>query len=191
MNQLNDAVNGNRRQFLKHSGGILATGAAALASTAPRVHAGENNTIRLSLIGCGNRGNGAVANAFNTASQGPIELYAAADLHDSQIERSLKALSERYASQLNVANDRRFVGFDAYKHAIDVLRPGDVALCTTRAYIRPVHVEYAAIPLPAPHLSIVSATEIWVICLTFAPTGSPQDAGWATWETNRMISLSN
>jgi hypothetical protein len=27
--------------------------------------------------------------------------------------------------------------------AIDLLRPGDVAMCTTRAYIRPLHVEYA------------------------------------------------
>ena len=40
-------------------------------------------------------------------------------------------------------DDRKFIGFDAYKKAIDVLRPGDVAMCTTRAYIRPVHVEYA------------------------------------------------
>ena len=36
-----------------------------------------------------------------------------------------------------------FVGFDAYKKAVDVLRPGDIAMCTTRAYIRPIHVEYA------------------------------------------------
>ena len=27
--------------------------------------------------------------------------------------------------------------------AVDCLRPGDVAMCTTRAYIRHVHVEYA------------------------------------------------
>ncbi len=34
--------------------------------------------------------------------------------------------------------------FDAYKNAVDVLKPADIALCTTRPYIRPVHVEYAA-----------------------------------------------
>ncbi len=45
--------------------------------------------------------------------------------------------------QIDVSDDRKFIGFDAYKAAIDVLRPGDVAMCTTRAYIRPVHVEYA------------------------------------------------
>ena len=31
----------------------------------------------------------------------------------------------------------------AIEKAIDILRPGDVAMCTTRSYIRPTHVEYA------------------------------------------------
>jgi len=44
---------------------------------------------------------------------------------------------------IDVTDDRKFLGFDAYKKAIDLLRPGDVAMCTTRAYIRPLHVEYA------------------------------------------------
>ena len=38
---------------------------------------------------------------------------------------------------------RQFLGFDSHKKAIDLLRPGDIAMCTTRSYIRPVHVEYA------------------------------------------------
>jgi len=33
--------------------------------------------------------------------------------------------------------------FDAYRKAIDCLRPGDVVLCTTHAAFRPRHVEYA------------------------------------------------
>jgi predicted dehydrogenase len=66
-----------------------------------------------------------------------------ADLHESQIESKLVALNEKYPNQIDVSKDRRFLGFESYKQAIDVLRPGDVAMCTTRAYIRPVHVEYA------------------------------------------------
>jgi len=31
----------------------------------PHVHAGEDNTIRLALIGCGGRGSGAAANAMS------------------------------------------------------------------------------------------------------------------------------
>ena len=39
--------------------------------------------------------------------------------------------------------DRQFVGFDAYRKAIDCLRPGDVAMLTTHAAFRPTHLEYA------------------------------------------------
>src|SRR5690606_2121742 len=136
-----DATGSSRRQFLKSSGALMA--GAALSQLAPSVHAGEENTIRLALIGCGNRGTGAVANALNTKSQGPIELYALADLDGDQIARTVAVLSEKYEEQVNVSGDRQFLGFEAYKDAIDMLRSGDIAMCTTRAYIRPVHVEYA------------------------------------------------
>ena len=142
MTQPNDASQPTRRQFLTRSS-ALAVGAAVLGSGVPAVHAGEDNTIRLALIGCGGRGTGAVANALKTRDQGPIKLYAMADLHENSIEGRLKTLAKEYADQIDVTQDRRFLGFQAYKQAIDVLRPGDVALCTTRAYIRPVHVEYA------------------------------------------------
>ena len=59
------------------------------------------------------------------------------------MERRLKALKKKYPNKINVNQDRKFIGFDSHKKAIDLLQPGDVALCTTRAYIRPVHVEYA------------------------------------------------
>ena len=130
----------SRRQFIQRSG-AAAVGATILGQTIPAVHAGENNTIRLALIGCGGRGNGAVVNALNTSNQGPIELYAVADLEASKIENSLKPLARKFPEGINVSKDRQFLGFQAYKAAINELRPGDVALCTTRAYIRPVHVE--------------------------------------------------
>ena len=53
-----------RREFLKHTGRFAA--ASALAGVAlPHVHAAEDNTIQLALIGCGGRGSGAVANAMS------------------------------------------------------------------------------------------------------------------------------
>jgi predicted dehydrogenase len=131
-----------RRRFLQHVGSAAA-GAAVLGNAIPAVHAAENNTIRLALIGCGHRGAGAVANAFNTSDQGPIELYAMADLRPPRMEAALKALKRQDPKKVNVTEDRKFIGFDSYKKAIDLLSPGDVALCTTRAYIRPLHVEYA------------------------------------------------
>ncbi|MCG8511456.1 MAG: hypothetical protein MI741_19755, partial [Rhodospirillales bacterium] len=114
-----------------------------LAGNIPSVHAADDHTIRLALIGCGGRGTGAVANALKTKDQGPIKLYAAADLSENKINGSIKSLSKNFKDQVDVADDRKFVGFDSHKHAIDCLRPGDIALCTTRAYIRAVHVEYA------------------------------------------------
>jgi predicted dehydrogenase len=131
-----------RRQFLQTSGS-LAAGAAVLGGLAPRVHAAEDNTIRLALIGCGGRGSGAVRDAFSVPDGGPIKLYAMADLLESRLAAAYKALKEPFGDKVDVPEDRKFVGFDAYRKAVDSLRPGDIAMCTTRAYIRPVHVEYA------------------------------------------------
>jgi predicted dehydrogenase len=132
----------NRRQFLKQSGAVAA-GTAALSSLSPAVHAGEDNTIRLALIGCGGRGTGAVKDALSVPDSGPIKLYAMADIDENKLASRYNALKDRFQDKIDVSDDRKFIGFDAYKKAIDSLRPGDIAMCTTRAYIRPVHVEYA------------------------------------------------
>ncbi len=133
---------GSRREFLRQ-GSLFMAGAAALGAKVPVVHAAEDNTIRLALIGCGNRGAGAVANALNTYQQGPIKLYAVADLEINRSNLLVAALEKQYGNEIDVPEERKFLGFDAYKQAIDILRPGDIAMCTTRAYVRPVHVEYA------------------------------------------------
>ena len=67
-----------RRDFLKTTGQVAA--ASALAGVAiPSVHAGEDNTIRVALVGAGGRGTGAAGNALSTKG-GPIELVAIADV---------------------------------------------------------------------------------------------------------------
>jgi predicted dehydrogenase len=148
-----------RRAFLKNTARLAA--ASALAGVAvPRVHAAEDHTIRLALIGCGGRGNGAVANAMSAgglvlgddsgtkravgaAAAGPIKLVAMADLRQDRIDQSHHALSNMLGDKIDVPKDRRFLGFDAYRHAIDCLRPGDVAMLTTHAAFRAPHLEYA------------------------------------------------
>lgn len=142
MRQPIDKSNVNRRQFLKHSGS-LAAGAAILGNLSPTLFAAGDDTIRLALIGCGGRGTGAVGDALSVPNGGPVKLYAMADLDEKRMEAQRKALGEKFQDKIDVAEDRKFVGFRAYRQAIDCLRPGDVAMCTTRAYIRPVHVEYA------------------------------------------------
>ncbi|MGI6414708.1 MAG: Gfo/Idh/MocA family protein [Thermoguttaceae bacterium] len=132
----------SRRDFLKLSG-MLAAGAALTGAAIPRVHAAEDNTIRLALIGSGSRGSGAVVNAFESPN-GPCKLVAMADIFANRLEGSHKVLSQQYPSQVDVPPERRFVGFDAYKKAIDCLRPGvDIAMLTTYPAFRPVHLDYA------------------------------------------------
>jgi len=134
-------VQASRREFLQASGTLLA--ASALSGTAvPHVHAAEDNTIRLALIGCGGRGSGAVANAMQ-APGGPVKLVAMADLFEKRQDSSYKTLLKQFGSQVDVPKERQFLGFDAYRKAIDCLRPGDVAVLATYAAFRPAHLEYA------------------------------------------------
>jgi predicted dehydrogenase len=131
----------SRREVLKLSA-IAAAGTALAGVNVPWVHAAESNMIRLALIGCGGRGCGAVGDAFSVAD-GPIQLYAMADLTEDRVQRAHRILTREFSGQVAVPSDRQFAGFDAYRGAIDCLRPGDVAMLTAYAYCRPRQLEYA------------------------------------------------
>src|SRR5205814_7353003 len=91
----------SRREFLKTSGRIAAV--SALAGVAiPHVHAAEDNTLQLALIGCGGRGTGAAANALSTSKQGPIKLVAMADVFDNKLKESYNTLNKKWSSQIDV-----------------------------------------------------------------------------------------
>ena len=47
------------------------------------------------------------------------------------------------AGKIDVPQERKFIGFDAYKHAMDCLKPGDVAIFATPLAFRWVHFTYA------------------------------------------------
>ncbi len=132
----------SRRRFLQQ-GGVAAASALAAGSIPANAFINGDDTIRLALIGCGGRGTGAVSDALSVPSGGPIKLHAIADLHQTKIDARLGGLKKKFKDKIDVPKERMFLGFDAYKKAVDCLKPGDVAMCTTRAYIRVVHVEYA------------------------------------------------
>ncbi len=139
--QPTDTQNSSRRDFLKTTGRIAAV--SALAGVAiPHVHAAEDNTIRLALVGCGGRGTGAVANALSVEN-GPIKLYAMADAFEDKLNGSLWALQKDHADGMDVPKERQFLGFDAYQNAMDCLRPGDIAVFACPAVFRWVHFDYA------------------------------------------------
>ncbi len=131
----------SRRQFLRWAG-MLSAGPALAGVAIPAVHAAEDNTIRLALVGSGSRGSGAVGNAIS-APGGPVKLVAMADLFEQRLSASLKTLTKEFGDRIDVPPERRFLGFDAYRKAIDCLRPGDVALLTTWSGFRPTHFQYA------------------------------------------------
>ncbi len=142
MNQPTSTSQPSRRRVLQQ-GGTFAVGAALLGSAIPAVHAADDDTIRLALIGCGGRGTGAVRDALGVPDSGSVRLHAMADLSESRMTQAHDGLKKQLNERIDAPPDRRFAGFDAYRKAIDLLRPGDIAMCTTRAYIRPIHVEYA------------------------------------------------
>lgn len=134
----------SRRDFLKQTGTIAATTAAVGALAAPRVHAAEDNTIRVALVGCGGRGTGAAVNALSVPGEA-IKLVAMADVFEKNVNNKADTLSglEQFKDKVDVPQERRFVGFDAYKQAMDCLRPGDVVILATPPAFRWVHYSYA------------------------------------------------
>jgi predicted dehydrogenase len=130
-----------RREFLKNTGRIAAA-ATIVSSAAPYVHAADDHTIRVALVGCGGRGTGAATDALSVKN-GPIQLVALADVFDNRLADAYKSLSDRFGNQVAVPEDRKFVGFDAYQKAMDCLKPGDIVILATPPAFRWVHFPYA------------------------------------------------
>ena len=127
----------NRRSFLMHAGAAAAaTSALNLGSVA---HAAGSDAIKVGLVGCGGRGTGAADQALNADKA--VTLVAMGDAFADSLESSLSTLkSLAVADRVDVPEDRRFVGFDAFKNVIDNV---DVVLLATPPAFRPQHLEYA------------------------------------------------
>jgi predicted dehydrogenase len=131
----------SRRRFLAESGRIA--GVSTLAGmTIPYVHAAGSDTIQLALVGCGGRGTGAAENAL-TVKNGAIKLVAMADVFPSKLADSHGKLRQKFPDQVDVSEDRKFIGFDGYRKALDCLKPSDVAIFATPPAFRWVHFSYA------------------------------------------------
>ena len=96
--------------------------------------------LKLALVGCGGRGSGAAVQAL-TADEN-VELVAMADAFADRIEKSLNGIKDHFdgKKKIEVKEKNCFVGFDAYKKAIDL---ADVVILTTPPGFRPYHFEYA------------------------------------------------
>ena len=130
-----------RRKFIK-----TATATSALAGVSiPHVHAQDSATIQIALVGCGGRGSGAANQALNVPNA-PTKLVAMADVFPKKLERSHRALAGEWEDEpdkVEVPEDHRFIGFTAYKDAMDALKPGDLVILATPPAFRWVHYKYA------------------------------------------------
>ncbi len=128
-------------------GGIV----AEQVEIARAAHVAGTEAIKVALIGCGSRGAGAASQILKT--EGPVKLWAMADLFEDRLDSSLTNLLKGqeadydreahagFAARIDVPRERRFVGFDAYRSAID--SGVDLVILATHAHFRPMQFAYA------------------------------------------------
>lgn len=132
----------SRRDFLKGStAAIVGTALAGNLNIARSAHAAGDDEIKIALIGCGGRGTGAANQALKT--QGKVKLIAMADVYGDRLEGSYNTLQkeEGLKDRIDVPQERRFVGFDAFQKALDA--GPDLVILATPPGFRPIHFEAA------------------------------------------------
>jgi predicted dehydrogenase len=130
--------NTSRRHFLQSTGAAMALG--SLAATG---HTDETArpTLRVGLVGCGSRGTGAASQALRADPN--VKLVAMADAFADRLAKSLETLAKdrEIADKIDVPENRRFVGFEAYQQLLD--SGVDVVLLVSPPGFRPQHMKAA------------------------------------------------
>jgi myo-inositol 2-dehydrogenase/D-chiro-inositol 1-dehydrogenase len=140
----------SRREFVKAAAAASLVGAGPVLTS--RLHATGSGALKVGLIGCGGRGTGAATQALMGVDKS-VKLWAMADLFRDKLDVSYDMLSKgakgRYdrvdfdglADQMDVPEERKFVGFDAYRK---LLNSGvDMVILSTPPHFRPEHFEAA------------------------------------------------
>lgn len=132
----------SRREFIKTTGRVAAV--SALAGVAiPHVHAAQGSeTIQVALVGCGGRGTGATGNAFSVKDN-QLKLVAMADVSENKMKKCLEKFEKNADIKRDVPPEKQFMGLDAYRKAMDCLKPGDIVILATPPAFRWVHFTYA------------------------------------------------
>ncbi len=128
----------SRRGFLKNSIAAAAVAQLGAPFLARAAHPAGNDIIKIGLVGCGGRGNGAAANAMD-ADKG-TRLVAMADLIMDRVQKSRASLLQRRQEQVDVDDQHCFSGFEGYKGVIEA---SDVVLIANAAKFHPLHLKAA------------------------------------------------
>ncbi len=140
MTQKKNAGQSSRRDFIKSSSMLVAGGAVGSSlSLARSAHAAGSDSMRVGLIGCGGRGRGAAVQALN-ASEGS-RLTAMGDVFTDRLQEAYRTVKGRHKERVEVPEDRKFLGMDAYKRVLD--SDCDFVILATPPGFRPLHFEAA------------------------------------------------
>ncbi len=125
----------SRRDFLKASSALAASGAFGSLAVPTNAHAQGSDVIKVGLVGCGGRGTGAAEQSINASTN--IKLHAMGDLFKDHLDNAHNNLA-KFGDKVDVADDRKFIGFDAYKQVID--SGVDLVILATPPGFRPKHI---------------------------------------------------
>src|SRR5277367_5453400 len=129
----------SRRDFLKVGTAVVSGSLLGPLAMNAGAYAGGSDIIRIGLVGCGGRGTGAAEQAL--AADPNVHLVALGDAFADRIESAHDRLQHRStAARVQVPPERRFAGFDAYKHVIEAC---DVVLLATPPHFRAAHIKAA------------------------------------------------
>lgn len=130
-----------RRDFAKVS--AAAAGFAIVSGRTWAQQQANSETLRVGLLGCGNRGTGA-AHQLLMGNEN-VQLVAMADVFQDKLDAKRKATAEHknpaISGKYAVDDDHCFVGLDAYKRIVD--SDIDILVEGTLPYCRPKHLVYA------------------------------------------------
>jgi predicted dehydrogenase len=138
MNPEKNAQAVNRRSFLQTTSTVVGGALVGALSIESSAHAAGSDELKLALIGCGGRGSGAANQALST--EGKVKLIAMADAFPDRLNNSLNELKRAKGEKVDVPDEHKFIGFDAYKKAIAL---ADVVILATPPGFRPMHFEEA------------------------------------------------
>jgi len=126
-----------RRDFTKMSaaaGFAILTARSGMAET-------NSDTLKVGLLGCGNRGSGAAAQMLQGNEN--VKLVALADVFQDKVDMRRKQFEkhgdERVRSKVDIDDGHCFVGLDAYDKILET--DVDIIIEGTLPYSRPKHVE--------------------------------------------------
>jgi predicted dehydrogenase len=137
----------SRRNFVKQS--ALSLMALPLAGNSRFFQTSVDDTIKVALVGCGGRGTGAAVQALMARPN--VKIVAMADVFRDRLDGSYKNLTAEthkdksgtpvsLQNRVEVPEENKFVGFDAYKKAMPL---ADVVILAAPPGFRPDHFEEA------------------------------------------------